>query len=530
MKNISKIIILLFIIATCLSCSDFLNENPKSELGWDDNFSSPSHAIASVNVLYRTGAPSFYGNSGVYMGPWATYGGFMSGFFDNEFKSQEVICDYSQKLSIDPVNIANQLDGVWNGCYKAIGLANLAIQGIPKTPGLKDSDKDNLIGQAYFFRAFNYFYLVKFFGDVPLTTKPYTSPENIYLERTPIARIYSLIVEDLKQAVMKLPDKAFTNNGHRISKTTAETVLADVYLTMSGYPLSSDNYANAAATAKSIISGGRHALISHSDYGVSSAYNKIRTSDNETEYMYTYEFEPDISPNVLPQISLPKKAASWEIFKYKITNNAYRPVQAYLNVYDSVPDLRMHDRQFFHSTYTYTDRHGVTKKEIFPHSPWYWFDHDALLVTGKGGKDVAIYRYAEVLLIAAEAIAQSEGVTTEAVKYLTDVRHIAYYTTSRSTIENSLKSLSKQEFLEQVWIERMRELPFEMRTWSDIQRTRKYPITSIAQKGRATFVNVVGATNPWGYQFQEHHLLYPISINEMQRNRALKQNPGYGMP
>ena len=130
-------------------------------------------------------------------------------------------------------------------------------------------------------------------------------------------------------------------------------------------------------------------------------------------------------------------------------------------------------------------------------------------------------------MIAAEAIAQSEGVTAEAVKYLTDVRARAYTTTSRSAIEASLTGLSKEAFVQQVWIERMRELPLEMRIWSDIQRTRMYPKTSDSALGTATFVNVVGAVNPWGQTFQTKHLLWPISDNEMQRNPSLVQNPGY---
>ena len=526
MKNIIKITALVGLLIICFSCDDFLKETPKGDLSWNTNFTTPNHAYNAVNVLYRNGAPSFYANGGVYIGPTATYGGFMAGLFDNEYKGQEVICDYSQKLSIDPVNIANQLDGIWDGCYTIISRANLAIQGVPVTPDLSESVMNRLLGEALFFRAFNYFYLVKTFGDVPLITEPYSSLENIYVARSSASDIYTLIVEDLKSAIAKLPNVPFTENGHRISKTTAEAVLADVYLTMSGFPVQSNQYANAATTARSIINGGLHRLISNGGTPETSAYNTIRTKDNDIEYLYTYEAETSISWNSLPQISMPNKAATWGIFKYSITNNAYRPIQEYLNVYDSIPDLRMHERQYFHTKYTY-EKNGETITETYPHSPYFWFSEDALLVSGRGGQDVKIYRYAEVLLIAAEAIAQSEGVTAEAVKYLTDVRARAYNTTSRSDIENSLKSLSKEAFIEQVWIERMRELPFEMRIWSDIQRTRKYPKTSASNKGTATFVNVVGAVNPWGQTFQEKHLLYPISNNEMQRNPELTQNPGY---
>ncbi|MDR2498221.1 MAG: RagB/SusD family nutrient uptake outer membrane protein, partial [Tannerellaceae bacterium] len=138
-----------------------------------------------------------------------------------------------------------------------------------------------------------------------------------------------------------------------------------------------------------------------------------------------------------------------------------------------------------------------------------------------------IYRYAEVLLIAAEAIAQAEGVTDEAVRYLADVRARAYTITPRAEIETELKALSKEAFIQQVWVERMRELVFEFRIWDDIRRTRLYPVTSATEAGKVSWVNLIGAVNPWGQTFQEKHLLWPLSANEMQRNPSLQQNPGY---
>ena len=531
--EMKKIIFGLILVVTLglVSCTDFLEEEPKSEMSTDQNFSAPSHAKSAVNALYRDGAPSFYANGGVYMPQTATEGGFLSGFFDNEYKGQEVICDYSQKLSITSKNIAGSMDGVWDGAYDAISRANTAIKYIPTTPDLDESDATTLIAEAKFFRAFNYFYLVKFFGDVPLILEPYESLEDLYTTRESAATIYSQIISDLNDAIAGLPDAAFTNNGHRITKNTAETVLAHVYLVMSGYPVLADNYAAAATAARNVINRGKHSLIQNTDFAEGSAYNVLRTVDDNVGYIYTYEFESGISTNNgRVQTSLPNVASTWGVFTYSITNNAYRPVQEYMNVYDPEKDLRVQPHQFFHYSFTYQkDGEEITSVFADDKSPaaWIWYDEDAAMSTGQCGKDFTIYRYAELLLIASEAIAQSEGVTDEAVQYLTDVRARAYTTTPRAEIEASLSGLSKQEFIEQVWIERMRELVYDLRTWEDIQRTRKYPVTDAANPGVVTFVDVIGATNPWGQTFQEKHLLWPISDNEIQRNPALVQNPGY---
>jgi hypothetical protein len=87
---------------------------------------------------------------------------------------------------------------------------------------------------------------------------------------------------------------------------------------------------------------------------------------------------------------------------------------------------------------------------------------------------MSAYRYAEVLLIAAGAIARSEGLTAEAASYQADVRGRAYWQTDRDDIVSDLSGLSEQQFVEEVCKERLRELPLKARTWSDIQRARLY--------------------------------------------------------
>jgi hypothetical protein len=199
-----------------------------------------------------------------------------------------------------------------------------------------------------------------------------------------------------------------------------------------------------------------------------------------------------------------------------------------MNVYDKNKDLRAQQNQFFAYSITYEKDGEIITYEIPDNkspAPHLWYEENAALNTGNCDKDFTIYRFAEVLLIAAEAIAQTEGVTNEAVKYLTDVRSRAYNTTPRAEIEQQLNSLSKDDFVKEVWIERMRELVFEFRIWDDIRRTRLYPVTN--EQGITDFVNLVGASNPKGIQFKEAHLLWPISANELQRNPSLTQNTGY---
>lgn len=91
MKKIFFGLMCVGLLNVSTSCSDFLEEKPKSEMSTGQNFSAPSHAYNAVNALYRKGAPEFYGNGGVYMPSTVTLGGYLSGFFDNEYKGQEVV-------------------------------------------------------------------------------------------------------------------------------------------------------------------------------------------------------------------------------------------------------------------------------------------------------------------------------------------------------------------------------------------------------------------------------------------------------
>lgn len=522
--RIKRSVMYLFVgVITCgmCSCNDEIEDevmNPER----DSQYSGAEEAYDAVDALYRKGAPTFYGESTSKEGSVAAWGGFLSGFFDNEAKNEARLCDYSQQLSIDAVNIADWVDRVWNQSYDAITIANTAVENIPYTKRLTPTQKVQLVAEARFFRAFNYFYLVKAFGGVPLLRYGQTEMG----VRESVSGVYRSIVSDLQTSIEQLPDTAFTENYFRISRTVAETVLADVYLTMSGYPLRDNRYRQAAEVAKRVIQSRKHCLTPHGDSPETSAYNVLRTEDVNGEYIYSYKVEERNVDESPAAHCLPQAANKWNVLKTKSTNNAYRPIRAYLHVYDSVYDIRMHEQQFFHTFYNY-EKEGRTIIETYPQISYMWYEKEAIQKTGLSKKDIIIYRYPEVLLIAAEAIAQSEGVTSEAVGYLAEVRSRAYTRGDKNEVISQLSGLDKEKFIQEIWLEKMREFPFEMKLWADIQRTRKYPVTSAKNRGTATFVDVIGAQNLWGSSFEEKNLLLPLSQNELLKNVFLIQNPGY---
>lgn len=510
------------------SCDDFLKEEPRSQISVDQFYLTPADAISAVNNLYRTGFPSFYNAGSAYMGPTVMYGGYISGLFDNQYKGQEKFVQDAQNLAIDAVVNNGNILSVWQNCYVAIGRANNAIKYIPTTPALTAAEISRLTAEARFFRALNYFHLVKMFGGVPLVKDPYESLENLYVEKSTEEAIYNFIVEDLKFAVEQggMADTQMAKNNFRVTKGSASALLADVYLNMSGFPLNANKYAEAATVAKSLINNANYALIQNGATPELSAYNVLRTSDTQNEYLYVIEYDATISNGGWrPTYCFPNEAATWGEFTYSIACNAYRPVTQILTAYDNVNDLRAQEKQYFHTKYTFTK--GVRKGETVNFvdvTPYFWFEPEALYTTNRSQKDQVHYRLAEMYLIAAEAIAQASGVNAEAVDFLATIKARASMNKTKAQIVTELSGLSKDQFIKEVWTEKLRELIFENKIWNDITRTRMYPT---AVNNVFTFVPFVGAQNPWGKTFAAKNLLLPFPNDEMQRNPKLVQNTGY---
>lgn len=327
----------------------------------------------------------------------------------------------------------------------------------------------------------------------------------------------SLIESDLKDAIAVLPAKAFYSNENRISKYVAAMLLTAVYM-------QEGKYAEAASSVKTVIDSP-HALTTNSDRELNSAYNKIRSTDGLDETIYAYEYNNAVSTGGWWPTYAFSSSATAVFGTYSIFERVYGPTNRFLNVYDA-NDLRIQPNQFFHWKYTNPNNEKTWTSDVA--GCWFWYDEDALLNTGRATKDRDFFRYAEALLDAAESIAQSQGVTAEAAGYLAQVQARADGEgRSAETIAVGLQALGKDAFIQACWTERLREFPLEFKIWDDCLRTGKFPVISETEKGKVTYVDLVGAQNASGATFKESDLLWPISLNEMQRNPKLKQNTGY---
>ena len=313
-ENLYLLFLLVFVFITC---DDFLKENPKSQIMTDTFFKNSADAYSAVNILYRKGVPSFY-SAAVNGASNHMWGGFLAGLFDNQYKGEDI--NRAHNVNVDANLDNSKLQGLWQSCYEVIVRnANFAIKYIPDCPGLSENERNQLLAEAKFFRALNYFYLVKMFGPVPVITEPYQSLKDIYVRRSSESAVYELIVSDLTEAIDKgkLPDKPMPSNGFRVSKGSLMALLADVYLNIAGYPLEDNSkYQSAAQVARSVINNPNYELIQHIDMAENSAFNILRRSDNEKNIFILLNtitlshLEEDI------MYCFSQDASSWGEFRY----------------------------------------------------------------------------------------------------------------------------------------------------------------------------------------------------------------------
>jgi hypothetical protein len=526
MKKISVFALALAVLAFA-SCKKFLAENPKSSQPVNDYYQTIDQVQSAVNYLYNpaTGPNSFFNIGGLYDASYSFTLDNLSGMANNVV-AQNPSVRYFASLTQTSDNEDNYVDGIWSSFYSNIASANTIISQVGASKTIDQSAAAPLVATAKFFRAMDYYYLVRLFGAVPLILKPYTSLDGIYAPRTAIDSVYQAIVSDLNDAYTNggLADKPMGQNGNQVSKGTVGTVLAEVYLTMAGQPLGQGTtaYTSALQTAQSIISSaGGYALFDNS--GGTTAFDKLRLTsfDQGSEYMYFVEYNSSIQQSAYPEYSLPNTFplnvpnSSLHV-AYTLVTQAWTPSATLLNLYDSTNDIRRHEKQFYSTSFNYVATGGAPASITYSFMPYRWFDSLAIFSTAASGKYTSVYRLADVYLIAAEA---ANELNQDPTPYLTPILARAYVTPP--AIPSS--QADRRNF---ILAERFKELAMEGHFWFDMLRTQSYP--DVDASHHVTFSALVGHSNGRGQSYSNTDLLFPLPVTEMQRNPNLvPQNPGY---
>ncbi|WP_339750687.1 RagB/SusD family nutrient uptake outer membrane protein [Algoriphagus aquimarinus] len=478
--NSSKLLIvsLLSMGAFTVSCDSLLEEEPKT-IVTENFYQSKSDFDAATNAIYyplrmvrseHIAVLSAHTDWGYGRGSRAQY---------NDFEG------------FNPTNI-NATAARWNSFYQGIRNANILIEKAPLSETLTEEEKDGYIAEAKFLRALTYFDLVRNWGGIPLRTEQNIAQKDVPKSST--EEVYSLILEDFETAEMLLP--AVAAEPGRPTQWAAKTLLADVYLQL-------ENFELAKTKAQEVLDAGIFELVTIAS--VDDIREKIfgATLITSSEEIFSFKFSRQTGqgsglPWILNHPSTKLYNFGGAYAHYGEASNPF-----YLEWEDG--DLRKGLWQLV--DFGLGDSTMVNGK---------YAESQAVDNTG-AGNDIPIYRFAELLLIYAEAAAQVDGLTEQNVEALNQVRRRAFglEPTAISPLDYKISNLSLVQFLDLILQEKAYETQFEGKRWLDLKRTGRAEEYVLKNKG---------------ITIAQKHYLWPIPLEELNFNEAMSpndQNPGY---
>jgi hypothetical protein len=494
MKKIGSLLLLCFLF---ISCYEFLEENPKGFLTTSDYYKNKAQTDAAVNGLYAGLDDWLAGSFGVAeSAAWTLE--YITGYCSRPNTPSVYDMQFLNLSGIDTQN--EYLSTFWSAGYLPIENCNSVIEIVPTLNFLTEEEINNYMGQAYYLRAHYYFLLVRLFGDIPLKLTSTKDLKNVQIKKTPQREVYEQIVKDLTAA--EACELEWTDESGRVNTGAIKSLLAKVYITMAGYPVQAgtEYYQKAYDKAKEVIDSKQ--------YGLFSKYSDLRNIDKENtvEHIFMFQKAAEINESNIHFAMLPLNQRI-SIVKGNV-GGAVRPMPGFYNSYKT-GDKRIEEQQYYYTSYP---RSGSTQIQTFE-SPYLYKYWDAEAETsGRSGANVWNIRYADVLLILAEAKTMLDGGST-ADQAAID----AWYLVRKRAFASETKPSSIS--FDDVYKERTWEFCFEFTAWYDIMRTRKI---FDYETGRVT--DVIGYTSPGRSRaFTENDLLFPIPYLETVNNPLLNE-------
>ena len=490
LRNISALVVCLLMFQAC--SEDFLNKKLLGNLTQDTFFMTQDHAIQSVNAIYAkfrswelAGLP--------YIGATDVISD------DSDKGSTENDALYLKEIDDFLFDATNQtFSTMWTGHYQTIARANLAIINIPNID-MDESLRARLVGEAKFLRAFCYFRMVQWFGEIPIISEPLTEDEYFTQVRQPVAQIYDFIEKDLQDAIASLPEKSKypASELGRATKGAAKGILAKLYMLEQKFP-------EALALCEEVISSGEYSLVSQ--------YNTIFTQAQENGVESVFE----IGAVALQASVVGPGASPYNMVQgvRGIPNLGWgfnRPSDDLVASYEPGDPRRqatvIYVGEVLPDGVTIVQDNPDIFNERFNQKAWVP-SHPGLQDNGPG--NIRLLRYADVLLIAAEA-ANEAGNSAKALEYVNMIRKRARG--NNNFILKDLTITNQAELRTAIRKERRVELAMEQLRWFDLKRwgIQNETLTKVGK----TFVN-------------NKHELFPIPQTEVDlTDGGLVQNPGY---
>lgn len=444
------------VLTTTTSCSDFLDEDPKGQMSEANVFKSQADLDASIHTIYEKLNQTQSWTNPMYP-QWQ--GDDMTA---NPSSNKQAVA------ALDVFSSDGENKGVkdaWSQHFALIKACNWVIENASKTPTSQE-EINIALGNAHFWRAYAYFYLVRVFGPLPMVVT--TDPSATNVAPSSVEEIYNLIVDDLKKAEGWLPtsySQAPRNHDGVdawVTKQATQATLTAVYMAMAGYPLNKgkEYYALAAAKAKEVIdNNGTYGFYNdpvwNHVYSMGHNYNKETilgidnnwnsgSWDHDSELTSCCRFEGlgdggwgDAWGEIAFWKRYPEGPRKDAVYAPKITFQDGATITKVCNWWDldaeGKPVVEAYHPMF--AIYTVNCDGDNLAKEKF--APYNYLEPNYTNMTN--GRRHRLIRYAEVLLWYAESAARSGGDLAKAKEYLREVRKRAVNDVENVTLSDGTK-------------------------------------------------------------------------------------------
>lgn len=490
-RYINTRITALLLIISMASCNKFTDLAPISEATNENAYSTLKEAEAALTGAYDALQQEYYVWDNVI---------FSDVISDNYYAGGDNPEIFAvDKLQIVPTN--GRLFTNWGQIYGGIARANTVLE---KVPGIEDPKLDEngrrgqILGEAYFLRAFHYFNLVKLFGGVPLILMPVeaSKTEEYIIPKATEAEVYNQIIADLQAAVAALPD-SFSDessvNKARATKGAANALLAKVYAQKADR-----DYNQVLTYCDAVInsSANYRLLDNFAELFDGAHYNN---AESIMEVQYTGAPEGNFGPQMLLPPSL--SGDTWRKF--------VTPSHDLVNAFDSESDIVRKNSSILFEQVSWLDEFWGNQSESDVPFAYKWKNASGWASSNRQ----YVLRLGDIILLKAEALNEL-GRSTEAREVLNQIRQRAKIGLSQANTQETLRAAILKE--------RRLELCQEAQRWDDLKRA------GLAVEVMNGLNEIDLRTNQRvNYQMTAEKLLLPIPQQELDRNAQLVQNPGY---
>lgn len=506
MRKYKLLTILTILVFALYGCEKFLAEEPDVLLTQESFYKTVEDLKAAVNGIYVP----LYDERASMPGCARSYQMHIAA---DDLTTQPT--NKTQWISIDQFNptsvtIFIELSG-WKLPYKVIKQCNNIIEIQDQIEGDPEEIK-KYVSLAYFWRGWAHFYASRFYNDIPIVT---STQVDLEAGRDPVLNVYQQVESDLLKALEGLPE-SWPSETNYPDAYALKTLLADFYITWAGWPIKDESkYTLAASYVEDVMLNSGASLFE--DFADLWRYDDVGTYDNHQESIWEIVFSTntEIGSNA-------RARAIGRNFVQIEERQGFSDFFPEIGFFNRFPEDYRKEVTF--KTEVVVQGETIPWQESILKHPYYKkfrgsYDFENSR-NAQSGDNFEVYRYADVLLLYAEAKAMSSGPDASAYEAINKVRRRA----NRLPINTPDASVDLQpgldriQFRDAVIDERAWEFAAEQRRWYDLIRTEKVEF--------AASTKVANDIQP-AVQPGKNNYLFPIPFTEILLNPNLEQNPGY---